>query len=85
MAELNEEMAGAKAEIDGIKGTLREEVPSLFDFDVVVGNITYSDAKNSVSVTVEPKSEARNQLSDAFGGVNVRIDGTMEFEFIFSS
>ena len=85
MANLNKELAEAQEEVQGIKNLLREEVPHLFDFDVVVGNVNYNDTKNTASVTVEPSSDAREQLSNEFGGVKVQIDGTMEFEFGFAS
>jgi len=61
---------------------LREDVPEFFAFDVAVGNITYNANTNSVSVTVvEPSSRAREQLSDELGGVTVKTDGKLEFEF----
>ncbi|MFC4551434.1 MULTISPECIES: hypothetical protein [Halorussus] len=85
MSNLNDELADAQREIQGVKNLLREEVPNLFDFDVVVGNVNYNDTKNTASVTVEPSSEARGQVSEQLGGVKVQIDGTMEFEFGFAS
>ncbi|MDQ2050516.1 hypothetical protein RBH26_08450 [Natronolimnohabitans sp. A-GB9] len=50
-------------------------------FDVTVGTITYNANSDSVSVTVEPTSRVREQLSSELGGVNVRTDGQFEFEF----
>lgn len=85
MTDLNKELAEAKEEVQSIKTLLREEIPDLFEFDVVVGNVNYNDNKNSASVTVEPSSDARNQLSERLGGVNAQIDGQLEFEFGFAS
>ncbi|AEH36621.1 hypothetical protein [Halopiger xanaduensis] len=81
MSTLNEEMADVRSEVDDVRTQLREEVPECFEFDVTVGNITYNANSNSVSVTVEPSSQAREQLSEQLGGVNVRTDGMLEFEF----
>ena len=85
MTDLNTELADVQEEILRIKTLLREEIPHLFEFDVVVGNVQYNDTKNSASVTVEPSSEARNQLSQRLGGVSVQIDGQLELEFGFTS
>ncbi|QFU83275.1 hypothetical protein [Natronorubrum aibiense] len=85
MASLNDEMADVQTEIDEVRACLREEVPQLFDFDVVVGTIDYNTNNNSVTVTVEPSSEARTQLSERFGGVRVKMDDQMRFEFQFAS
>ena len=82
MDSLNEEMADVRSEVDDVRDQLREEVPDLFGFDVAVGNITYNANSNSVSVTVEPSSGARDQLSERLGGVNVKTDGRLEFEFM---
>lgn len=81
MSSLNEEMATVRSEVEEVRALIRAEVPKLFDFDVTVGNVTYNANSDSVSVTVEPSSGAREQLSDHLGGVNVKTDGTMEFEF----
>lgn len=83
--DLNSDMAEAQQEIKGVKDGLREEIPDLFDFDVVVGNLQYNDTKNSIAATVEPSSETRDQLSEKFGGVKVQADGVFEFEFGFSA
>lgn len=79
--ELNEDLQRVGQEINDVRALLREETADLFDFDVVVGNVTYNANKNSVSVTVEPASNARDQLSEKFGGVDVMTDGSMEFEY----
>ncbi|GAB7119703.1 hypothetical protein JCM9743_21670 [Natrinema sp. JCM 9743] len=84
MSTLNEEMSDVRSEVDDVRTRLREDVPELFEFAVTVGNITYNANSNSVSVTVEPSSQARAQLSDRLGGVNVKTDGTLEFEFRLS-
>ena len=84
MGSLNEEMADVRSEVDDVRDHLREEVPDLFEFDVAVGNITYNANSNSVSVTVEPSSGARDQLSEQLGGVNVKTDGRLEFEFMLA-
>ncbi len=81
MGTLNEEMADVRSDVDGVRTRLREDVPEFFEFDVAVGNITYNANSNSVSVTVEPSSRAREQLSEELGGVNVKTDGRLEFEF----
>ena len=81
MSTLNDEMADVRSEVDDVRNRLREDVPDLFEFDVTVGNITYNANSNSVSVTVEPSSRAREQLSDELGGVNVKTDGMLELEF----
>lgn len=81
MEELNEEMSGVEKEIATIRSRLRESIPDLFGFDVVVGNVQYDANTNTVSATVEPGSEAQGQLSRTFGGVQVKAGGTMEFEF----
>ncbi len=81
MGTLNEEMADVSSDVDHVRAKLREEVPDFFEFDVAVGNIVYNANANSVSVSVEPSSRARDQLSDQLGGVNVKTDGALEFEF----
>ncbi|MGQ3411447.1 hypothetical protein ACT4ML_04185 [Natrinema sp. LN54] len=81
MGTLNEEMADVRADVGDVRSQLRAEIPECFEFDVAVGNITYNANSNSVSVTVEPSSRAREQLSDRLGGVNVKTDGQLEFEF----
>ncbi|QLG49462.1 hypothetical protein [Natrinema halophilum] len=81
MGSLNDEMADVRSDVDHVRTQLREDVPDFFGFDVAVGNITYNANSNSVSVTVEPSSRAREQLSDELGGVNVKTDGKLEFEF----
>ncbi|WP_121742478.1 hypothetical protein [Natronorubrum halophilum] len=85
MPSLNDEMADVQAEIDEVRERIREDVPQLFDFDVVVGTIDYNTNNNSVTATVEPSSEARTQLSERFGGVKVKMDDQMRFEFQFTS
>ncbi|MBZ6495520.1 hypothetical protein [Natrinema longum] len=84
MSTLNEEMADVRSDVDDVRTQLREDVPAFFEFDVAVGNITYNANSNSVSVTVEPSSRAREQLSDELGGVAVKTDGMLEFEFRLS-
>lgn len=81
MSNLNEEMSGVEEEIAAIRSRLRDEIPDLFEFDVVVGNVQYDANTNSASVTVEPGAEAQEQLSRRFGGTQVKANGTMEFEF----
>lgn len=81
MTTLNEEMATVRSEVEDVREYLRGEVPTLFDFDVTVGNISYNTNSDSVSVTVEPSSRAREQISEQLGGVNVKTDGQLEFEF----
>lgn len=81
MSTLNDEMADVRSEVDDVRDRLREDVPDLFSFDVTVGNIAYNANSNSVSVTVEPSSRARDQLSDELGGVNVKTEGQLELEF----
>ncbi|ELZ19808.1 hypothetical protein HTZ84_20195 [Haloterrigena sp. SYSU A558-1] len=81
MSTLNDEMADVRSEVDDVRDRLREDVPDLFAFDVTVGNIAYNANSNSVSVTVEPSSRAREQLSDELGGVNVKTEGHLELEF----
>ncbi|WP_255170312.1 hypothetical protein [Natrononativus amylolyticus] len=84
MADLNSEMGDVQSELDEVRTLLRTELPELFEFDVVVGNISYNANNNSVSATVEPSSEARSQLSDELGGVAVSTEGRLEFEFGFT-
>ena len=79
---LNEDLRKVGTEIEDLRDHLREETEDLFDFDVVVGNVNYNAGKNSVSLTVEPASKAREQLSKRLGGVNVMTDGRMEFEYV---
>ena len=81
MSSLNDEMADVRSDIDGVRTQLRADIPELFEFDVTVGNISYNANSNSVSVTVEPSARAREQLSETFGGVDVRTDGKLELEF----
>ncbi|ELZ22615.1 hypothetical protein [Natrinema limicola] len=81
MGSLNEEMADVRSDIDDVRTQLREDVPDFFEFDVTVGNISYNANSNSVSVTIEPSARARDQLSAQLGGVDVRTDGKLEFEF----
>lgn len=81
MEELNEEMSGVEDEIAAIRSRLRESIPDLFGFDVVVGNVQYDANTNTVSAVVEPGSEAQEQLSQTFGGVQAKAGGTVEFEF----
>ena len=81
MTTLNEEMATVRSEVEDVREQLRVEVPTLFNFDVTVGNISYNTNSDSVSVTVEPSSRAREQISEELGGVNVKTDGQLEFEF----
>ena len=83
MSSLNEEMADVRSDIDDVRTQLRDDVPEFFEFDVTVGNISYNANSNSVSVTVEPSARARDQLSAQLGGVDVRTDGKLEFEFRF--
>lgn len=85
MSSLNEEMADVQAEIDQVRELLRTEVPNLFEFDVTVSRIEYNANNNSVTLTVEPSSEARKQISEEFGGVRVRMDDQLTFEFQFTS
>ncbi|GAB3041001.1 hypothetical protein [Natronobiforma cellulositropha] len=85
MANLNDEMGAVKDELDDVRELLREELPAQFDFDVTVGNIAYNANTNSISATAEPSSEARDQLSERFGGVSVSAEGALEFEFRFTS
>ncbi|MFD1563291.1 hypothetical protein ACFR99_07005 [Haloarchaeobius amylolyticus] len=81
MSSLNEEMADVRADIDDVRTQLRDDVPEFFEFDVTVGNITYNANSNSVSITVEPSARAREQLSEQLGGVDVKTDGSLVFEF----
>lgn len=81
MTTLNDEMATVRSDVDSVREHIRAELPELFEFDVTVGTITYNANSDSVSVTVEPSSRAREQLSSELGGVNVRTDGQLEFEF----
>ncbi|MFA9417187.1 hypothetical protein [Natrinema sp. HArc-T2] len=81
MGSLNDEMADVRSDIDDVRTQLRADIPELFEFDVTVGNISYNANSNSVSVTVEPSARARDQLSEQFGGVDVRTDGQLELEF----
>ena len=82
--DLNENLRDVRAEIEEVRSLLREETPKLFAFDVTVANVTYNANTNSVSISVEPSSKAREQLSEEFGGVDVRAGGQMEFEYILS-
>lgn len=84
MANLNSEMGDVQSELDGVRELLRDELPSFFEFDVVVGSISYNANNNSVSATVEPSADARTQLSSELGGVHVATNGKMEFEFSFA-
>jgi len=81
MTSLNEELADVRSDIDDVRTQLRDDVPEFFEFDVTVGNISYNANNNSVSVTVEPSARARDHLSETLGGVDVRTDGKLEFEF----
>ncbi|SER24097.1 hypothetical protein [Natrinema salaciae] len=81
MGTLNEEMADVRSDVGDVRSQLRAEIPEFFEFDIAVGNITYNANSNSVSVTAEPSSRAREQLSDRLGGVNVKTEGRLEFEF----
>ncbi|MFC4436805.1 MULTISPECIES: hypothetical protein [Natrialbaceae] len=85
MTSLNEEMADVQTEIDQVREHLRAEVPDLFAFDVTVSRIEYNANNNSVTLTVEPSSEARKQISEEFGGVRVRMEDQLTFEFQFTS
>lgn len=79
--DLNDDLQKIGTEIEEIRTTIREETPGLFDFDVTIGNITYNANKNSFAFTIEPSSQAREQLSNQFGGVNVSTNGQLEFEY----
>jgi hypothetical protein len=81
MSNLNDEMNEVEAGITDVRTHLKEAIPQLFEFDVVVGNFAYNPNTNSVSVTVEPGSTANDQLSKELGGVRTRTNGAMEFEF----
>ena len=81
MSSLNEEMADVRSDIDDVRTQLRDDIPEFFEFDVTVGNISYNANSNSVSVTIEPSARARDQLSETLGGVDVKTDGKLEFEF----
>ena len=81
MSWLNEEMADVRSDIDDVRTQLRDDIPEFFEFDVTVGNISYNANSNSVSVTIEPSARARDQLSETLGGVDVKTDGKLEFEF----
>lgn len=83
--DLNEDLHRVSEEIDDVRTLLREETADFFNFDVVVGNVSYNANKNSVSLTVEPTSKARDQLSEKFGGVDVTADGRMEFEYVLTT
>ncbi|MFU8869247.1 hypothetical protein [Natronococcus sp.] len=85
MTSLNEEMGDVQTEIDRVREHLRTEVPDLFAFDVTVSRIEYNANSNSVTLTVEPSSEARKQISEEFGGVRVRMEDQLSFEFQFTS
>jgi hypothetical protein len=85
MTSLNDEMADVQMEIDQVREHLRTEVPTLFAFDVTVSGVEYNANNNSVSLTVEPTSDARKQISEEFGGVRVRMDDQLTFEFQFTS
>lgn len=79
--DLNEDLQRVKTEIDDVRDLLKEEIPELFDFDVIVGNVSYNASKNSVSLTVEPAPRSEEQLSEKLGGVDVVTEGKMEFEY----
>lgn len=83
--DLNEDLQRVDDELDDVRTHLREETSDLFDFDVTVGNVTYNSNKNSVSLTVEPASKARDQLSEKFGGVDVMADRKMELEYALTT
>ncbi|ELY51590.1 hypothetical protein [Natronococcus jeotgali] len=85
MATLNEEMADVQTEIDRVRDRLRTEVPELFAFDVTVSGIEYNANHNGVSFTVEPSSEAQKQIAEEFGGVRVKAEEQLSFEFQFTS
>ncbi|ELY93255.1 hypothetical protein C482_19836 [Natrialba chahannaoensis JCM 10990] len=85
MTSLNEEMADVQTEIDRVRDRIRTDVPTLFKFDVTVSQIEYNATNNSVTLTVEPSSNARTQISDEFGGVRVKMEDQLTFEFQFSS
>ncbi|AGB36514.1 hypothetical protein [Natronococcus occultus] len=85
MATLNEEMADVQTEIDRVRERLRMEVPELFAFDVTVTAIEYNANHNSVACTVEPSSEAQKQIAEEFGGVRVKTEDQLSFEFQFTS
>ncbi len=85
MSSFNDEMADVDAQIDEIRGQFRAEIPDLFEFDVIVGGIDYNANNNTATITVEPGSEARSQLSDRFGGVKVSIEDQLTFQFQFTS
>lgn len=85
MTSLNDEMADVQTEIDRVREHVRTEVPDLFAFDVTVSKVEYNANNNSVTLTVEPSSEARTQISEAFGGVRVRMEDHLTFEFQFTS
>lgn len=84
MTTLNDEMADVRSDVEDVRAYLRAEIPDLFEFDVTVGNITYNATSDSVAVTVEPSSSARDDLARRLGDVNVRIDGEFEFRLVAS-
>ena len=81
MSSLDEEMAHAQSQVDDVRDHLRTEIPELFEFDVIVGGIEYNANNNTVTITVEPSAEAREQLADRFGGVKVTIEDELTFQF----
>ncbi|WP_246998988.1 hypothetical protein [Halosolutus gelatinilyticus] len=85
MSSLNEEMASVQSEIDDVRDLLREEVPELFAFDVIVGKIEYNANSNTVTTTIEPSSEARTQIAEEFGGVKVKIEDQLTMQFQLTS
>ncbi|WP_265110342.1 hypothetical protein [Halosolutus halophilus] len=85
MTSLNDEMADAQSQVNEVRNHLRQEIPELFEFDVIVGGIEYNANNNTVTITVEPSADAREQLSDRFGGVKVKIQDELTFQFQLTS
>lgn len=85
MSSLNDEMADAQAQVGDVRDHLRAEIPELFEFDVIVGGIEYNANNNTVTITVEPSADAREQLADRFGGVKVKIEDELTFQFQLTS